>query len=221
MPEVILNCPQCQRQLRVTEELQGRPVKCPACGLTFTVPAGTTEAQPAVLMPAPSQPPTADQHGYAFTHTSEAERIRRERARALIVPPAICPVVVGLLGLLSDLYHAWVWHTAPEAQMQKLKPVSQWFSQAFNIPLPAEEKETATSTVRFLAASAVLCLVIIVLALLMIRLRWYPLAIIGSILPMVNVGSVCCCLGLPVGIWTLVVLLRPTVRDAFYSGRPV
>src|SRR5262245_32281279 len=140
MPEVILNCPQCQRQLRVTEELQGRPVKCPACGLTFTVPVGTTEAQAAVLVPTPSQPPVpaADQQGYGFTQGAETERFRRERARSLILPPAICLVVVGLLGLLSDLYHAWVWHTAPEAQMQKLKPVSQWFSQNFNLPLPDE-----------------------------------------------------------------------------------
>src|SRR5207302_1425162 len=52
MPEVILNCPQCQRQLRVTEDLVGRPVKCPACGLIFTVPMGGTEPQlaPAICL---------------------------------------------------------------------------------------------------------------------------------------------------------------------------
>ena len=42
MPEVILNCPQCECSLRVTEDLIGRLVKCPACGLTFSVPAGST-----------------------------------------------------------------------------------------------------------------------------------------------------------------------------------
>ena len=58
MPEVILNCPQCQRQLRVTEELIGRPVKCPACGLVLTVPADQTEPQvEPETMTAQSAPP--------------------------------------------------------------------------------------------------------------------------------------------------------------------
>jgi predicted Zn finger-like uncharacterized protein len=34
MPEIV-NCPQCERQLRVPEELIGKKVKCPTCGSTF------------------------------------------------------------------------------------------------------------------------------------------------------------------------------------------
>ncbi len=38
MPEVT-SCPQCQRKLRVPDELLGKKVKCPGCGLTFTAAA--------------------------------------------------------------------------------------------------------------------------------------------------------------------------------------
>jgi predicted Zn finger-like uncharacterized protein len=39
MPQLIVNCPQCQRQLRVTESLLGKKVKCPSCGTVFTADA--------------------------------------------------------------------------------------------------------------------------------------------------------------------------------------
>src|SRR3981189_84925 len=35
MPEVV-TCPQCERQLRVPDELIGQRVKCPTCGTNFT-----------------------------------------------------------------------------------------------------------------------------------------------------------------------------------------
>jgi len=215
--------------LRVTEELQGRPVKCPACGLTFTVPAGSTEAQPAVLTPAPGQPAAraVDELGEGFyeqpepwrspAQAWEAEGNRRGRAKSLLLPPAICLVLASLLGLLGDLYELWAWRTAPEAQMQRLEQ----FCQALNLPLPFEREKTPSSMIASHAAFAALCIVIIVLAMLMMSLRWYPLAIIGSLLPMINLDSSCCCLGCPLGIWALVVLLRPEVRDAFYSRSPV
>jgi predicted Zn finger-like uncharacterized protein len=32
---IIIDCPSCQRKLRVSEQLQGQAVKCPTCGATF------------------------------------------------------------------------------------------------------------------------------------------------------------------------------------------
>ena len=43
MPEMI-NCPQCECKLRVPDELLGRGVKCPTCGVTFTAPAAAAFA---------------------------------------------------------------------------------------------------------------------------------------------------------------------------------
>ena len=47
------------------------------------------------------------------------------------------------------------------------------------------------------------------------QLRNYTLSMIGAIVAMIPCLSPCCCLGLPVGIWCLVVLFKPGVRDAF------
>src|SRR5687768_8267135 len=47
------------------------------------------------------------------------------------------------------------------------------------------------------------------------QLRNYTLSMIGAIVAMIPCLSPCCCLGLPVGIWALVVLFKPGVRDAF------
>jgi predicted Zn finger-like uncharacterized protein len=45
MPEII-SCPECGRKLRVKEDLFGRKVKCPDCGVTFTA-GGDPEDSPA------------------------------------------------------------------------------------------------------------------------------------------------------------------------------
>lgn len=45
--------------------------------------------------------------------------------------------------------------------------------------------------------------------------RSYGFAMAATILAMVPCISPCCCLGLPFGIWALVVLLKPEVKTAF------
>jgi hypothetical protein len=53
-------------------------------------------------------------------------------------------------------------------------------------------------------------------ALKMRRLENYGLAIAASILAMVPCMPPCCIIGLPIGIWSLVILSKPEVRDAFH-----
>jgi hypothetical protein len=65
-----------------------------------------------------------------------------------------------------------------------------------------------------------LCIVIagVVLfgAIKMKRLENHGLAMAASILAMIPCLSPCCLLGLPLGIWALVVLLKPEVKSAFH-----
>jgi hypothetical protein len=56
---------------------------------------------------------------------------------------------------------------------------------------------------------------IIFASLKMRELRQYELSIAASIIAMIPCISPCCILGLPIGIWCLVVLLRPEVKAAF------
>ena len=49
----------------------------------------------------------------------------------------------------------------------------------------------------------------------MMKLSKYNLCLAGTVIAMVPCTSPCCCLGLPIGIWALVVLLKPEVKQAF------
>ena len=61
--------------------------------------------------------------------------------------------------------------------------------------------------------------VMLTAGLMMRRLAGYVLAIVGAILAILSCpGNL---IGLPIGIWALVVLSRPEVRDAFGKGHPM
>ena len=61
----------------------------------------------------------------------------------------------------------------------------------------------------------VLSVVIVMGALKMKKLESYTFAIIATIIAMVPCISPCCIVGLPIGIWALVVLNKPEVKGAF------
>ena len=63
-------------------------------------------------------------------------------------------------------------------------------------------------------------LVVLIASIQMMRLRGHGLAVAGSVLAMLNLGNLCCILGLPFGIWSLLVLMRPDVRKAFQGVSP-
>ena len=54
-------------------------------------------------------------------------------------------------------------------------------------------------------------------ALQMKALRQWTIAVVASILAMIPCISPCCIIGLPIGIWALVVLMKPEVKAAFTS----
>jgi phage FluMu protein Com len=62
---------------------------------------------------------------------------------------------------------------------------------------------------------AIVCIVILIGAWQMRGLRSYGLAMTASILSMIPYVSPCCLLGLPFGIWSIVVLNDPDVKNAF------
>ncbi len=54
-------------------------------------------------------------------------------------------------------------------------------------------------------------------ALQMKQLRGWTLSVVGSIVAMVPCLGPCCIVGIPIGIWALVVLMKPEVKAAFTS----
>lgn len=74
---------------------------------------------------------------------------------------------------------------------------------------------SGTMAVVFAILGLLAAAVIIYGALKMKDLQSHPLAVAAAVVAMVPCVSPCCLLGLPVGIWALVVLLRPEVKAAF------
>ncbi len=62
------------------------------------------------------------------------------------------------------------------------------------------------------------CLLTLLAGIGMLRFRWYPLCILGSIVAAIPCISCmgCCGLGEGIGIWSLVVLLSEDVRAVFH-----
>ena len=68
----------------------------------------------------------------------------------------------------------------------------------------------------FAFVSLVVGALIIFGAYKMMKLESYGLALAASILVMIPFLSPCCCLGLPVGIWSIIVLMNDEVKAAFH-----
>jgi len=55
---VLIDCPSCQRQLRVPKEFLGKNVRCPSCSATFRAPEAVAESpRPPVPEAAPVPAP--------------------------------------------------------------------------------------------------------------------------------------------------------------------
>jgi hypothetical protein len=65
---------------------------------------------------------------------------------------------------------------------------------------------------------AALNVFIIACSIQMLKLQSWGLAVTGSILSIVNIGACCCVIGLPVGLWSLSVLMSPDVITSFSAA---
>jgi len=125
-------------------------------------------------------------------------------AQAQVSGPATGLIVVAILSLLCELA-ALIWHLAGRSAM----PGGQLPNQAWANLLSGP----------FVLASNALGILLSVLVLLggikMKNLESYGLAMTASIVAMLPC-SCSCLIGLPVGIWALVILSKPEVKNAFH-----
>jgi predicted Zn finger-like uncharacterized protein len=224
MPEQI-RCPECNATLRVPDTLLGKSVKCPKCQKTFTAeleepPEEAIEEEPPQrpasarrrprLEPedededAPEEPPEEDE---------DRPRPRRRRGRfsaaaaSAVAGPAIALMVAGGLGIvvaILDLIARLAMPSLLAGAAGKDAPPGFVASLQTNLALG--------SVIDVLGIFW--GIILLVGALRMKQLKNYGLAMTTCILGMVPVNC-CCLLGLPFGIWGLVALNKPEVKDAF------
>jgi hypothetical protein len=133
---------------------------------------------------------------------------QREQAPGSLLAPAMALIAVAGVGLALCVYNfaisfgeAHVDPSAPEfvreIQRGSVGPVATALQGGF----------------------AMLNLFIIMCAVQMMRLQSWGMAVAGSVLAMLNVGSCCCVAGIPVGLWSLAVLMSPDIISIFSAAQ--
>jgi predicted Zn finger-like uncharacterized protein len=218
------NCPACNQQVRVPDQLLGKNVKCPACGHIFLAGGGTaptTRAESAAPPPPRPRPPEPEPEQYEEQpaeyddYGEERPRRRRRRRRSAyadeaggrLTAPAICLFVVGLLMALFGLGGTIivVAQGGADAAMKQ---------QGNGIPNdPAEKMGFYFGFYGVYLGPVIQGLGVIIGAGCMIARKLRGLAITGSVIAMLP--CTCCLLSLPFGIWSMIVLLNSDVAEAF------
>jgi predicted Zn finger-like uncharacterized protein len=221
MPEQV-RCPSCNAALRVPENLLGKNVKCPKCQTTFLAEM-EEPAQPEGIVrertPAANRsrvPDEADDEERPPEEEVEDRPRRRGRRRgrrvsaeaaSAVAGPAIALMVVSglavalcIMSLLLNTLGAGLIAANPAQRASGL-----------------QRPDLAINAVAGVGSALFgLCywIVVTVGAVKMKNLSSYGFAMTACILAMLPC-SVCCILGLPFGIWGLVALNNPAVKDAF------
>ena len=169
---------------------------------TFPEFADTRPAQPSAAPPRP-----AGQAPPSFGPIIPTPSADPDAARRAVQAPAICLMVVGALGgvlqLLKLISHLLGWTFAQPQSTGN--PQMDRFIELFS---------GGVGTV-FVLIPLSMSLFVIFGAVRMMSLRNFGLSIAAAIIAILPCVFPCCCLGLPIGIWVLVVLNRPEVKTAF------
>lgn len=124
--------------------------------------------------------------------------------------PSILLMVMGAIGVLFGLYGLVAGGASNEQLAQLLKDP--------NMP-PALKQMMSMGTGPMSKVSnlvgMLLDVVMIFGAVQMRNLKMYPLAIASTVIAMLPCAGCCCLFGLPIGIWAIVLLLKPEVKAQF------
>ncbi len=121
-----------------------------------------------------------------------------------VIAPAIALITLATLGLALSIFNVG-WALTTHQIDPRGPELMQQIQKGATGPMAA--------TVQ--GGFALLNLLILLGGIQMYRFRTWGLAVAASGLAIVNFGSCCCIPGLPVGIWSLIILMLPDVRTAF------
>ena len=127
-------------------------------------------------------------------------------ASALVNAPAICLIVINVLAIIAALASLSM-GISPAAldSLQGLDPQMQkFFLQATKLNVPANILALLISGFCLFGSIS------------MMNLRHHTVCLVAAVVTLLNCTTCCCGLGLAAGIWALIVLLKPEVREAFH-----
>lgn len=135
-----------------------------------------------------------------------------ETARKKVGAPAVgliiasvVGILAGVFGLLTPLWIGWLIKMVENMQLEN-PGVAQ---------LKAMAAAGSVWNIFFGVLNIGVAIFVIVAAVKMRNLKGHGLVVTAAILSMLPYISGCCCVGLPFGIWALVVLLNAEVKSSF------
>lgn len=168
------------------------------CGHRFETPEGSG-ADAAVVCPA---------CGTTLAGDGPASIVGREAVQRKVQPPAVCLIVVGAMMILGGCLGAVSVVTGP-----MINPGGGAMPADQAVPPEREAGRVIGQTVGALIGP-IFGIAVILGGIKMYRLESRGSVMLASVLAMLPC-SLCCLFGLPVGIWSLVVLSDPAVKAAF------
>ena len=130
--------------------------------------------------------------------------------------PALFLLLVGVIGSLVNLAMAMQWFISPEGTIENRTIYINSIGSKLGKELNGDELNEGLKilrTVETIVGFASLLPILGALAMIRLRFRW--LAILGSLVAMINPGSLCCLLGFPTGCYAIIKLLDPDISVFF------
>jgi phage FluMu protein Com len=209
-------CSRCGKLLRTENDTVGRMAQCPQCSALTQVPEASETPS---FVPAssdaggPSSPGGvyAGSAGYQGAYQaaglgspSQGHPGGQMYALNRVSAPAVCLIVTAVLGLCLQVLGIL-------ANIFNVGLMAHQMGNRGHVPIVF----TGPIAIGFGALGIILTIVVLVGAIRMKNLESYGLAMTASILALIPCTSPCCLLGLPFGIWAIVVLSDPVVKTSF------
>jgi phage FluMu protein Com len=237
-----IRCQNCKKLLRVPDALIGKQIKCPGCSHAFV--AQPPEEEPTSVVEideegeserqrsAPATTPIDSAAGAAEDDAgvpddsakirAPGKKGRRQRALSAARLPAIALLIVGGIGLALAILHLVLLSTGTGPLRPRTPPANRDAAVLAQGPMGQAQQQAYDQKIYPIATmigsmAAVLWAVIVLLGgYFMYQLKSWSTVMFATIVAMLPC-HLCCLLGLPFGIWALVVINRPEVKSAFVA----
>ncbi len=214
---ISVSCNECGKEYNVKDDAAGKKFKCKDCGAVIQVPEalGSEGDEFAGLEGDLEEDwPDSEEGGPAATVSRLPNRKRRKRrsggsrqaAKDRLKGPAISLIVVASISLahrILDLLLVTVFGLAAIPQQQQ---------QFMNNDVAVAQ---IVGGIVGDIVGIVFGIIVLIGAIKMLQVRSFGLAMTAAVLSVIPLCSPCCCLGIPFGIWALVVLNDESVKSAF------
>jgi hypothetical protein len=203
MPIKVL-CQECGKHYLAKDEQAGLRVRCPA-GHIMQVPAPAANDDP-FNFDKPGGDPARSNPYASPGYSAPVSPTRALASKGKVTVPAVALIVTGAMGLCGSIFSCiWSMVVEPPPIDPNMPPLMQQFMQGSAGPM----------ALAIQAVFIIVNLVVLAGAVQMLRFKAWNLAVTSTILAMINIGNCCCVIGLPIGIWGLVILMQNDVKLAF------